>query len=201
MILDWLTDKTYPIIYADPPWNWETYSKKGAKKSPTSKYDCMTMEEIGNLPIGRLAGDDCILFCWVTDPLLDKQLAIIKQWGFTYKTVGFTWVKLNKRDLRPFIGLGYYTRSNPEMCLIARKGNPPRPRDRSISQVVMSPIREHSRKPDIIRTNIEKMYAGPYLELFARTQTPNWDCIGNQVTKFDNQGLLIDKPKGIIYNG
>lgn len=185
MILNWDSSNRYPVIYADPPWTWETFSAKGAKKSPTSKYDCMTLDDIAKLPVTNLAADNCIMFCWVTTPLLNRQIPCIEKWMFTYKTVGFTWIKLNKKNLKPFFGLGYYTRANAEYCLIARRGNPPRPKDRSISQVVMSPIREHSRKPDIIRTYIERMYDGPYLELFAREQVPGWDCIGNQADKYN----------------
>ena len=52
------------------------------------------------------------------------ETKVIKAWGFKYKTVGFTWAKQNKNDLGMFTGLGYWTRTNPEMCLLATKGKP-----------------------------------------------------------------------------
>jgi N6-adenosine-specific RNA methylase IME4 len=185
----WGSGKKYRVIYADPPWNFATWSKKGAKKSAQRHYSCMSMADIHALPVSSIAADDSLLFMWVTDPLLDKQFSVIQSWGFRYVTVGFTWIKMNKKTWSPFIGCGYYTRSNPEMCLIGRRGDPGRPNCKIVEQVVHDRIREHSRKPDRIRTDIERMYDGPYCELFARTEIPGWDCYGNQVGKF-TEGVL-----------
>jgi N6-adenosine-specific RNA methylase IME4 len=174
----------YNVIYADPPWQFETYSEKGKDRSPENHYECMTLEEIENLPIAKLAAEDCILFMWMTAPLLDRQLDVIYNWGFTYKTVGFVWVKQNKLNDNPFFGLGYYTRANAEYVAIATRGKPGRPKVMNISQVVMSPIREHSRKPDEVRRNIETMYDGNRIELFARTSAPGWDTFGDEPDRF-----------------
>jgi N6-adenosine-specific RNA methylase IME4 len=175
----------FRVIYADPPWKFETWSEKGVeKKSAQAHYSCMNMQDIGNLPIDSISDENSILFMWATSPMIDQQIAIISDWGFKFKTIGFTWVKINKIKQTPFIGMGKYTRSNCEYCLIGIKGTPGRPKNKSISQVVMSPIREHSRKPDIIRTYIEQMYDGPRIELFAREENDGWDCFGNETKKF-----------------
>ena len=143
----------------------------------------MGMEEIAKLPVKDIADDNCVLFMWCTDPLLHKQIPIIKKWGFEYKTVGFTWVKTNKSE-GYFTGMGYWTRSNPEMCLLGTRGKPKR-LDKSIKQLVVSQRREHSRKPDEVYDRIEKMLEGPYLEMFARKTRQGWDNFGNEVNKFD----------------
>lgn len=174
----------YRVIYIDPPWYFTNWSPKGGNKSATRHYSCMTMDELKELPIGSIAQDNAIMFMWATDPLLPKQIDVMEHWGFKYKTVGFVWVKLNTKRPTPFIGLGYYTRSNPEYCLIGVKGSVGRPINKMVSEVIMSPIREHSRKPDHIPELIESMYEGPYIELFARTERPGWDCWGNQTNKF-----------------
>ncbi len=95
--------KTYNIIYADPPWTFDTYSIKGKGRSPEQHYDCMTLKDIENLPIGDLADKDCVLFMWCTDPLLHKQLPLVEKWGFKYKTIGFHWVKTNKDRIKRYI--------------------------------------------------------------------------------------------------
>src|ERR1700758_2245440 len=89
--------KHYKVIYADPPWTFATYSRKGKGRSAEAHYDCMSMADITTLPVAQWAADDCVLFLWTTDPLLEKVFEIIHAWGFTYKTVGFYWAKLNKQ--------------------------------------------------------------------------------------------------------
>lgn len=190
----------YGVIYADPAWQYENWSEAGAHKNASSHYDCMSIAEIKELPVGHHANKDCVLFLWVTDPLLPEGLEVMKSWGFKYQTVAFTWVKLNKRFFKHFpflkcmievqwlrrlffMGLGYWTRGNPEMCLLGTNGNPIRI-GKGVRQLVVSPIREHSRKPDRIRDDIERLVAGPYLELFGRTERPGWTCRGNEVGKF-----------------
>jgi N6-adenosine-specific RNA methylase IME4 len=168
--------KHYKVIYADPPWSFATYSRKGKGRSPEAYYDCMALPEIGALPVARWAADDCVLFLWTTDPLLDKAFEIIKAWGFTYKTVGFYWAKLNNRgDF--FTGLGFWTRANPELCLLATRGHPHR-RRADVRKLIVSPRREHSRKPDEAYERIEALCDGPYLEMFARFPRPGWDSWG-----------------------
>jgi N6-adenosine-specific RNA methylase IME4 len=104
--------------------------------------------------------------------------------------MGFVWRKLNKKAMTPFIGLGRYTRSNEEYCIIGTKGQPGSPKRHDISQSISSPVREHSRKPDEIRDYIAAMYDGPRIELFSRMKYPGWDCFGNQTDRFETNSLF-----------
>ena len=176
------TDKKYNIIYADPPWSYKTWSEKGKeKKSAENHYVCMKKEDIQELPIQNICADDCVLFLWVTFPCLEEGLELIKKWGFTYKTCGFTWVKRNKVSDSWFWGLGYWTRANAEICLLATKGQPRRV-SKSVHQICDGRIREHSRKPDEIRDRIVELCGNlPRIELFARQKVDGWDCWGNEV--------------------
>ncbi|MEK0083715.1 MT-A70 family methyltransferase [Benzoatithermus flavus] len=185
---------SYRVIYADPPWRFVTYSDKGKGRSAEAHYDCMSLEEIKALPVNAWAGPDAALFLWTTDPMLPRSLEVLEAWGFAYKTVAFYWVKLNKgRDparLAPqdfFTGMGFWTRANPEICLLATRGHPRR-RRADVPKLLVSPRREHSRKPDEAYARIERLVEGPYLELFARTSRPGWDAFGNQTGLFDRAG-------------
>ena len=178
--------KKYGVIYADPPWLFRTRSDKGKEKSPEQHYDCMTLKDIENLPIGDLADKDCVLFMWCTDPLLHKQLPLVEKWGFKYKTIGFHWVKTNKDRIKNyyFKGTGYWTRANPEVCILATKGSPKRV-NKNINRLVVDERREHSRKPDRIRNDIVQLCGDlPRIELFARSSAEGWDSWGNQTEKF-----------------
>lgn len=174
--------KKYNIIYADPPWTYKVWSKKGKGRSAESHYHCMTKEEIQNLPVKNICTDDAVLFLWVTYPCLLEGIELIEKWGFTYKTCGFSWVKMNKKKNTPFVGMGYYTRANNEICLLATKGKSLKRINRNVEQVILSPIREHSRKPDEIRERIVNLFGDlPRVELFARNTTDGWDVWGNEV--------------------
>lgn len=171
----------YSVIYADPPWSFKTYSNKGKEKSADNHYRCMSIEDIYNLPVQNIAADDCVLFIWVTFPLLEQGLETIKRWGFTYKTCGFNWVKKNKKSDSWFWGLGYWTRSNSEICLLATRGNPKRV-SKSVHQVCDARIREHSRKPDEVRDGIVRLIGDvPRIELFARERVAGWSAWGDEV--------------------
>ena len=165
------------VIYADPPWTFATYSHKGKGRSAEAHYDCMTLDTIKSLPVAEWAATDCTLFLWVTDPSLPQALGVINAWGSAYKTVAFTWVKTTKDGMGFPIGCGYWTRANPEQCLLATKGRPQR-LSRSVRQLIIAPRREHSRKPDEVYERIEALVTGPYLELFARSQRAGWECCG-----------------------
>lgn len=175
------TDKKYSVIYADPPWTFRAWSPKGTGRSAEQHYECMTKKEIQSLPIEKLAEKDCVLFLWVTFPCLEEGLELIRKWGFTYKTCAFTWVKKNKKADGYFWGLGYWTRSNSEICLLATRGAPKRI-SRKVHQVCDARVRDHSRKPDEIRDRIVELIGDvPRIELFARTNVDGWDCWGNEV--------------------
>ena len=172
--------KKYNIIYSDPPWTFTTRSDKGKGKSPENHYDCMSLKDICNLPVNNIAEKDCVLFMWVVDPLLHKAFEVIKAWGFEYKTVAFTWAKQNRKSPGFFTGLGYWTRGNPEMCLLATRGRPKRIH-KDVAQLVISERRKHSEKP-LLHREIERLCEGPYIELFARKKTrDHWDFWGNEV--------------------
>ena len=171
-------DKKYNIIYSDPAWNYENWGE-GASRNVKEKYKTMSMEEIWKLPVKNIADENCILFIWVTFPNLQEGLDVIKAWGFTYKTLGFSWLKLNKKNGKLFFGIGHYTKSNCEVCLIGVKGKP-KIIDDTISSAIISPRQEHSKKPNIIRDKIVQLCGDlPRIELFARQKIPKWDCWGD----------------------
>ena len=174
----------YKIIYADPPYNFKTYSSKGRKKSAESHYDCMAIDDIKKLSVKGMADKDCVLFLWVTYPFLMQGLEIIKEWGFAYKTCAFSWIKKNKKSDSLFWGLGYWTRANNEICLLATKGKPKRV-SKKVHQVVIESVREHSRKPDCVRNRIVELCGDlPRIELFARQKAEGWDTFGNETEHF-----------------
>lgn len=144
------------MIYADPPWR---YDDKRCSGNAADHYDTMTLSEICALPVADLAADDCILFLWATYPMLKEALQVIEAWGFKYKTIGFQWIKQNKSGNGYFFGLGRWTRGNTEPCLIATKGKPHRI-SASVGQLVFSPLREHSQKPDVVREKIVELTGG-----------------------------------------
>ena len=175
--------KKYGIIYADPPWSYKDKRDKHPRMcgGAISHYNTMSIEQIKSLPIKELAADNCMLFLWVTFPNLQEGLDVIKAWGFKYKTLGFSWIKTNKNNGKPFFGIGYYTKSNCEVCLIGVKGKPIKVSN-SVSSVIISPRQEHSKKPDQIRDKIVELCGDvPRIELFARQKTEGWDVWGNEV--------------------
>lgn len=174
--------KKYSIIYADPPWHYETYSKKGQGRSAESHYPTMSLEDIKSLPVSKIAEKDCALFLWTTFPCLQEALQVIEAWGFRYKTVAFVWIKQNRKSDSLFWGMGYWTRANAEFCILATKGHPKRVNP-GIHQVIMSHIEEHSKKPDEARNRIVQLMGDvPRIELFARQSPKGWDVWGNEVS-------------------
>lgn len=142
----------------------------------------MSFEDIYNLPVQDICDDNCILFLWCTFPRLREGMTTIESWGFNYYGLGFNWVKLNKKSGTVFWGMGYYTRQNPEICLIGTKGNKFKPKVRNIHSVVMTPVEEHSIKPSEVRDNIVKIIGDlPRIELFAREVPEGWDVWGNEI--------------------
>lgn len=179
----------YNIIYADPPWRFKNWSmkelavrgEKWARRYGRSPYDVMDIKDICALPVGDLAAKDCILFLWATYPKLREAFEVIDAWGFKYKTVAFTWVKLNPSGLGFHFGLGYWSRGNPELCLLATKGHPKR-LSKSVPNLTITPRRDHSRKPDEVRKKIIELVGDlPRIELFARDTTEGWSVWGNEV--------------------
>jgi len=170
----------FAVIYADPPWEFKVYSGKGKQRSAERYYDTSSLNAIKALPIENLAAKDCALCMWAVSPELPGALEVIKAWGFEYKTIGFGWVKQNRGGEGLFTGMGYWTRANLECCLLATRGAPMR-LAMDVHQIVTTPIGEHSAKPGEVRSRIQRLLAGPYLELFARRATPGWTSWGNEI--------------------
>lgn len=171
--------KKYSIIYADPPWR---YSDKNCNGAVGDHYATMKLDDIKALDIASLLEKDAVLFMWSTYPMLQEALAVGKAWGFTYKSIAFQWLKLNKKNGKPFYGLGRWTRGNTECCLLFTKGKPKR-NNNSVFQLIQSPIRGHSQKPPEARDKIVQLMGGGYsmLELFAREKAEGWDSWGNEL--------------------
>jgi N6-adenosine-specific RNA methylase IME4 len=176
----------YDVILADPPWHFQNFSadepgmiherSRGANKH----YPTMTIDDICSLKIP--SENDAILFLWACWPLLPEAMRVISAWGFEYKTIAWVWVKANRSGIGFFTGMGYYTRANTEPCLLATRGNTPKPANRGIQSLIYSAVQEHSRKPDDQYRKIEALYPGKrYLEMFARRKRVNWHAWGNEV--------------------
>lgn len=181
----------YNIIYADPPWS---YDDKGLNRGGAERhYKTMDVEEIKKLQINGISQDDSILFMWATFPKLQEGLDVIKAWGFEYKTIAFVWIKTNKRtnpnqasflpheSFDSFWGMGRWTRSNAEICLLAVKGKPQRI-NCDVHSIIYAPISKHSKKPKETMDRIIRLVGDlPRVELFARQKHDGWDAFGNEV--------------------
>lgn len=173
-----LPDRTYNVVYADPPWQ---YNNTGVHGAAEHHYHTMTIEELEAFPAKiklRLA-KNAVLFMWITNPLMAEAFHLIEQWGFEYKT-NMVWVKTDLK--KP--GSGFYVRGRHELLFIATRGSftplvdvsPP------IGSVVEAPVQEHSRKPPVFIDIIEKLYPEcSYVELFARSRRPCWDAYGDEL--------------------
>lgn len=168
----------FNIIYADPPWQYRNKKVQGAADN---HYNTMNVEEICELPVADITAKDSVLFLWTTFPQLPEALRVMEAWGFEYKSVAFVWLKRNRKSSSWFYGLGYWTRGNAELCLLATKGHPKR-KSASVHQLIVSPVEVHSKKPDVTRDKIiELMGALPRVELFARHCVDGWEAWGNEV--------------------
>jgi len=185
--------KKYKIIYADPPWAYRNMGNIQA--TANAQYLTMQNEDICQLPVKEIADDNSILFLWATFPKIQEALDVMKAWGFEYKTVGFVWIKKNKNGSN-FFGVGWYTKSNAEVCLIGVKGKAPKISN-SISQIIETQREKHSKKPDIVRDKIVE-FAGdvPRIELFARQRFQGWDLYGNEAPNHTQMLLHNICPKG-----
>ena len=174
-----LPNKKYKIIYADPAWVYKDKANAG-KRGASHKYLCTSTEELGKLKIP--SDKDSLCFMWCTYPQLKEGLKLMKLWGFAFKTVAFTWVKKNKKSDSFFMGMGRYTRGNPEIVLLGKKGKGIPRVNAGIRNLQIHKIREHSRKPDEIRDQIVELFGDlPRIELFARERVKGWDAWGNEV--------------------
>jgi N6-adenosine-specific RNA methylase IME4 len=179
--------RRFKVIYADPPWEFKVYSGRGKARSADRHYDTLSLAAIKALPVADLAADDCALFLWGVWPELAGALEVIAAWGFEYKTLAFVWLKTAATaDTIKFDGdglhwgMGYWTRANTEPCLLATRGAPLR-LAQDVHQVVIAPVGAHSSKPEQVRNRIERLLAGPYLEIFARRRAAGWTVWGNEL--------------------
>ena len=196
----------YNIIYADPPWSYTRTIGNGTirQRDGESHYATMSVDSLRQIGyhVNRISRKNSALLLWATLPNLPAALQVMESWGFKYKTCWCTWVKTNKAGDKPFFGVGYYTRSNAELCLLGvkgriasfknlvedevRDGNP-----NAMSSICIEPPRQHSRKPETVRNNIVTFFGDvPRIELFAREQSPGWCVLGNQSDKYNEQELL-----------
>jgi len=178
------TDKKYQVIYADPPWSFNSKKTGGSMKSGAlAQYDTMSIEDLKAMPVEALTTDDAILVMWYVGSQPQEALDLAKAWGFTVKNInGFVWDKLTVKG-NPVFGLGFYTRAGSESALIAIKGKAGNLiADHSVRAVRKAKIGAHSQKPDEFRSDIVQMCGDvPRLEMFARQSAQGWDCFGNEV--------------------
>lgn len=195
-----LSKRGYPVVMMDPPWSFVTYSDKGQGRSAESHYSTMSIADLQALPMQRLFADDCAVFMWATWPTLPQALALGAAWGLEYKTCAFVWVKLTKNGKRHF-GMGYMTRSNTEFCLLFTQGKPKRI-DKGVPQLLVdnpqqelfppiaAEVMAHSVKPEESYRRVERLVAGPYIDVFARYRRKGWDAIGNEIDGRDIKDVL-----------
>jgi N6-adenosine-specific RNA methylase IME4 len=178
-----LPDILAGAVLADPPLAFKTRSTKGEGRTPQHHYACLSFEQLGAIPVASVAASDSFLFLWV--PLRSVFLAkpLMQAWGFEFVGSAFAWVKLNPKGVGWFMGCGYGTRKNLEICWLGRRGSPKR-KSAGVRELIIAPVRQHSRKPDEVYSRIESFSDGPFLELFARQEWPGWICVGNEVGKF-----------------
>ena len=178
----------YAIIYADPPWR---YDNKGGNGVAENHYQTMSIEDICALSVADIAAMDSALFLWATFPMLPEAMRVIAAWGFKFKTVAFVWLKQNRVAKTWFYGMGFWTRGNAEVCLLATRGKPKR-HDNSIHQFIISTIEAHSKKPDEAREKIVRLMGDlPRIELFAREKADGWAAWGNEVDSDITLGTTI----------
>lgn len=181
---DFTNGKKYQTIYADPPWQFANRTGKMAPEHKRlTRYSTMKLEDIKKLPVSDVAADKSHLYLWVPNALLPEGLEVMKAWGFKYKT-NIIWEKVRKDGMPDGRGVGFYFRNVTEILLFGIRGTNNRTLQPGRSQVnlLRSMKREHSRKPDEFVSLIESCSPGPYLELFARGDRPNWDMWGNQAS-------------------
>ena len=166
-----IDDKKFRILYSDPPWKYSAdfMNKYGHAES---HYKTMTQEELCDLPVKEMTEDDAVLFLWVTSPKLPEGLAVLKAWGFKYKT-SFVWNKLKHN-------FGHYNSVRHEFLLIGGKGKSTPDAKELHPSVIDIERAKHSEKPEYFREMIDKLYIrGKRRELFARGKVPpNWDGWG-----------------------
>jgi site-specific DNA-methyltransferase (adenine-specific) len=170
------------VILADPSWDYKDKASAGGRGS-SYKFPTMDLVEIALMPVEEIASKNCILFLWATPPMINEAMVVLKSWGFKYKTFGFVWVKKTRKGTKK-IGMGHYTRSNAEVCLIGVKGKP-KIKSHSVRQVIESIAGENSAKPVEVHERIEQLMGDKTkkIELFARSRKKGWKAWGLEVDR------------------
>lgn len=197
----------YSVIYCDCPWYYKDKAKSG-DRGAEFHYSCMKLSELCDMKtyIDSIAAPDSVLFMWATSPMLKDAMTVMEAWNFKFKIIAFTWIKTNKNPVKSllvgenkylvteiddrgdfetygdFMGMGNHTRSNAEFVLLGVRGKGIKRVSASVRSTVISPVREHSRKPDEVRRRIEDLYGDvPRIELFARERAIGWDYFGDEI--------------------
>lgn len=176
--------RMFRTIYADPPWQFQNRTGKVAPEHKRlARYATMSLEDIMALPVADIAEAKSHLYLWVPNALLPDGLAVMRAWGFEYKT-NIIWEKVRHDGQPDGRGVGFYFRNVTEVLLFGIRGKDNRtlPPARSQVNLVRTVKREHSRKPDEMIALIEACSPGPYLEMFARGDRAGWAMWGNQAT-------------------
>jgi N6-adenosine-specific RNA methylase IME4 len=163
----------------DPGWPFGTWSPRGRGKCADQKYRCEPLEAIKALPVGSLFKPDAAFALWHPQYAIDWASEVLRAWGFEPKTLG-CWAKLSSTGRKWAFGQGKILRCAAEFYLIGTRGNPS-VHSRSVRNLIVAPVRAHSVKPNQLHADMMKLYAGPYVELFARRHYPGWTCWGEQL--------------------
>lgn len=174
----------FGAVVADVPWYYKNWSVLGEERNALRHYDCMTHDEICAMPVASLCKPSAVLVLWIIDTHIDRALEVLGAWGFKYKTVAYHWAKTN-RDGSFFTGMGYWTRANPEIALLATIGRPSR-LNKNVKRLIVAPRRDHSRKPDQVYWRTRRLVAGPYLDLFARRRRRFWTSWGDELPRLSD---------------
>lgn len=190
-----LPDKKYGVIYADPEWRFEPYSRdSGMDRAADNHYPTSATDEICQRPVGDIAAEDCVLFLWATVPMLPDALKVMAAWGFAYKS-HCVWTKDK-------VGTGYWFRNSHELLLIGTRGSIPAPAPGTQRpSTIEGRVTKHSAKPDVFYEMIEQYFPNlPKIELNARAARKGWDAWGNEAPtdaagntlNHDSDGVVTD---------
>lgn len=188
----------FSIVYADPPWYYEggaIWDRGGTE----DKYETVRCDWIARLPVSEVAAWDSVCFMWATYPRLPEAMYVMRAWGFDYRTVAFTWVKINSKSGRPHFGMGAYTRANAEICLLGTRGKTLERMDKGVPQLIQSDLFDHSIKPQEARDRIVRLYGNvPRLEMFARRDPGDMFPPFDGWTIWGNQAGVTDKSRDAL---
>lgn len=166
-------------LLVDPPWFFTTYSDKGRAKAADQHYTCMSLDAIKALPVATLCARNCSLTLWSPQAFAEIAMSVMNAWDFAFKTMG-CWAKQSRTGQHWQFGTGHVLRSAAEFYLVGTRGHPKR-QSRRVRNLIVAPVREHSRKPDEIYQHIETLWPGPYVELFARHPRAGWSSWGEEL--------------------